>query len=107
MNSDWIERELENCLTELRSICDHLEPPLGHWQKLLGAIEWWWRNDVGETLFVFVVWIGLFVGVPLVCSMCESKKSAEVRSPHRDVVTQYVVTYGQDSEQDEEEVDDE
>ena len=105
MNSDWIESELENCLTELRSICDHLEPPPGRWQKpKTCVVEWWLCNEVGETLFSFAVWIGLLVGVPLLCSICGSNKSSDLpKSPHGDVVTQYTVIYYEDGAQEWEE----
>jgi|SRR6516165_1370623 hypothetical protein len=104
MNSDMIESELENCLTELRGICEHLEPPPTRWQKIkLRVTEWWLCNEVGETLIGFAVWIGLIAGLPLLLSMCESKKSPEPKSAHGDVVAQYGVTYYADGAQEWEE----
>ena len=107
MNSDMIDSELENCLSELRSICEHLEPPRSRWQKIkTRVIEWWFCNDVGEILIGFAVWIGLIVGVPLLLSMCDSKSLPEPKSPHGDVVAQYTVTYYADGAQEWEEVAD-
>jgi hypothetical protein len=89
MDPDIIDNELENCLSELRDICEHLEPPPTSWQKIkTRVIEWWVFNDLGDTLIGFAVWIGL----PLLLSMCDSKKSPEQKSPHGDVVAQYTVT---------------
>ena len=107
MNSDMIERELENCLSELRSLCERLEPQPSRWQKIKArVIEWWLCNDVGETLIGFAVWIGLIVGAPLLLSMCDSKKSPQAKSLHGDVVAQYTVTYYRDGAQEWEEVAD-
>ena len=107
MNSHMIESELENCLSELRSICEHSERSPSHWQKIkTRVIEWWLCNDMGELLIGFAVWIGLIVGVPLLLSMCDSNSSPEPKSPHGDVVTQYTVTYYADGAQEWEEVAD-
>jgi hypothetical protein len=106
MNSEIIESELENCLNELHSICEHLERPQTRWKKIKArVIEWRFDNDMGETLFAFAVWIGLFVGVPLLCSTCGSKNPPQAKSPHGDVVAQYTVTYS-DGEEDWEEIND-
>jgi hypothetical protein len=59
---------------------------------------------VGETLLPFAVWIGLSIGVPLICSICNSNKSPEPSSPHGDPVAQYTVTYYADGAQEWEEV---
>jgi len=105
MNSDMIESELEDCLSELRGICEHLEPPPTSWQKIKARmIEWWWWNDVGDTLTGFAVWIGLIVGLPLLLSMCNSKKSPEPKSPHGDVVARYTVTHYADGAQEWEDI---
>ena len=107
MNSDMIDGELENCLSELRSICEHLEPPPSRWQKIkTRVIEWWLCNDVGEILIGFAVWIGLIVGVPLLLSTCDSNSSPGPKSSHGDVVAQYTVTYYADGAQEWEEVAD-
>ena len=101
------DSELANCLSELQSICEHLEPPLSHWQKIKArVIEWWLRNDVGETLIGFAVWIGLIVGIPFLLSMCDGKKAPEPESSHGDMVAQYAVTYCADGAEEWEEVDD-
>ena len=95
------DSELEKCLRELRSIGERLEPPPRRWRKIKArVIDWWLRNDVGDTLVGWAVWIGLIVGVPLLLSMCDSKKSPEPESP------QYTVTYYADGAQEREEVDD-
>jgi hypothetical protein len=94
------DSELENCLSELRSLCEHLEPPPSHWEKIKGrVIDWWLCNDLGDMLVGWAVWIGLIVGVPLLLSICESKKSAEPKSANGDVVAQYTVTYYADGVQ--------
>jgi len=103
MNSEMIETQLENCLSELRGICEHLEPPPSRWQKIKArVIEWWLCNEVSETLIGFLLW----VGVPLLLSMCHSGSSAEPKSRHRDVVAEYTVTYYADGTQEWEEVGD-
>jgi hypothetical protein len=95
------DSELENCLCELRSICEHPEAPPSHWHRITArVIDLWLSNDVGETLIGFAVWIGLIVGVPLLLSICHSKKSAEPKSPHGNIVAQYGVTFYADEAQD-------
>jgi hypothetical protein len=99
------DSELENCLSELRALCEHLEPPPTRWQKIkLGVINSWLWNDLGDTLIGIAVWIGLIVGVPVALSMCGSKESPGQKSPHGDAVAQYTVTYYDDGAQDWEEV---
>ena len=101
------DSELENCLRELRSICERLEPPPSRWQKIKARVtDWWLRNDVGDTLVGWAVWIGLIVGVPLLLSMCDSKKSPEPKSPHGAVTAPYAVSYYADGAQEWEEVTD-
>ena len=108
MNSDRRnDSELESCLTELRGICKHLESPPSRWQKIKAQVlGWWLRNEVGETLIGFAVWIGLIVGIPFLLSMCDGKKAPEPESPHGDMVAQYAVTYYADGAEEWEEVDD-
>jgi hypothetical protein len=97
--------ELENCLSELRSVCEHLEPPPSRWQKIKARVtDWCLRNDVGARLIGFAVWTGLIVGVPLLLSMCDSNKSQEPKSRHGDTVAQYTFTYYADGAQEWEEV---
>ena len=92
---------LENCLRELRSICEHTKPPPNRWQKIKARVSYCWLwNNVGDTLIGLAVWIGLIVGVPLLLSMCEGKKSAEPK------LTQYTVTDDADGAQEWEEVTD-
>jgi hypothetical protein len=95
------DSELENCRRELRSICEHTKPPPSRWQKIKARVSYcclW--NNVGDTLIGWAVWIGLIVGVPLLLSMCDSKKSPEPKSP------QYTVTYDADGAQEWEKVTD-
>jgi hypothetical protein len=108
MNSDWIEREVENCLGELRGICKHLRPPPRRWHTIKERLaDWWSDNDVGDVLLGFTVCIGLFVGVPLLVSKCDTKNSSDsAKSPHGEEVAQYTVTYYEDGAQEWEEVDD-
>ena len=101
------DSELENCLSELQSICEHLERPPSRWQKIKARVsDWWGCNDVGDTLIGWVVWIGLIVGVPLLSSMCDSKKSPEPKSPHGNIISQYTITYYADGAEEWEEVTD-
>jgi hypothetical protein len=92
------DSELENCLRELRSICEHTKPPPSHWHKIKARVSYCWLwNNVGDTLIGWAVWIGLIVGVPLLLSMCDSKKSPEPK---------YAVTYDADDAHEWEEVTD-
>jgi hypothetical protein len=101
------DSELENCLRELRSICEHTKPPPSRWQKIKARVSYWWlRNDVGDTLVGWAVWISLIVGVPLLLSMCDSKKSPEPKSPHGNVTAQYTVSYYADGAEEWEEATD-
>jgi hypothetical protein len=43
MNSEMIETQLENCLSELRGICEHLEPLPSRWQKIKARVIESWR----------------------------------------------------------------
>ena len=108
MNSDRRnDSQLESCLTELRGICEHLGPAPRRWHRIEARVSYWWsRNNAGEAFFVLAVWIGLFVGFPLLLSMCDTKKSPEPKSSRSDTVAEYTVTDDADDGQESEEVDD-
>jgi hypothetical protein len=77
-----------------------LKPPSSRWHKIKARVsDWWFCNDVRDTLIGWVVWIGLIVGIPLLLSMCDSKKSPDAKSLPGDIVAPYTVTYYADGAQ--------
>src|SRR5207247_2216971 len=97
---------LRQCLNELRGLCEHLDPPPSRWQKIQERCLHWWR-DYSDAVLGWAVWLFLIGGLPMLLSMCNSKKSSEPpKSPHGDEVAQYTVTYYADGAQEWEEVTD-
>ena len=105
MKSDRIEREVENCLRELRSICEHSAPPPARWQKVKQRCSQLW-SEHSDAVLGWAIWLSVIIGLPMLVSMCHSNRSPEPSSPHRDVVAQYTVTYYAEGAQEWEEVTD-
>lgn len=69
------------------------------------CLQWW--SDYGDAVLGWAVWLFLIVGLPMLVSMCNGKKSSPApKSPYGHAVAQYTVTYYADGAQEWEEVTD-